>query len=225
MSKIHTLSMGMSLAYLIESTDGMVLVDAGLRSEEAKVLRLMESLGRDDLRLIFITHAHIDHYGSAAALRALSGAKIAVHRSDAEAMAGGETRLGKARGWGHLVGAFLPLLELIARPPATAADLLLEDGDDLSDFGLDGSVLHTPGHTLGSSCLLLEDGTAFSGDLVTTTGSLHVQRAFAQDWSLVPESVRRLQSARPSRIFTGHGGRPASGSDLQKLQLQGSARL
>lgn len=218
MTPIHTLSMGMSLAYLIEGTGGMILVDAGLRGNEAKVVRLMKSLGRDDLCLIFITHAHIDHYGSAAALRALSGAKIAVHRLDAEAMASGETRLGKARGWGHAVGAFLPFLELIARPPPTPADLLLEDGDDLSDFGLDGSVLHTPGHTLGSSCLLLKDGPAFSGDLMTTTGSLHVQRAFAQDWSLLPESVRRLQSARPTCIFTGHGRGPASGSDLQKLE-------
>lgn len=210
--------MRMSLAYLIEGTGGMVLVDAGLRGDETKVLHLMESLGRDDLRLIFITHAHIDHYGSAAALRSHSGAKIAIHRSDAVAMAAGKTRLGKARGWGHLVGIFLPLLERIARPPPTPADLLLEDGDDLRDFGLEGRVLHTPGHTLGSSCLLLEEGAAFVGDLVTTTGSLHIQRAFAQDWSLIPESVRRLQSQRPRRLYTGHGRRPASGSDLVKLR-------
>lgn len=219
MTPIHTLSMGMSLAYLIEGTAGMVLVDAGLRGDEAKVLRLMESLGRDDLRLIFITHAHIDHYGSAAALRSHSGAKIAIHRSDAGAMAAGETRLGTARGWGHPVGLFLPLLELIARPPPTPADLLLDDGDDLSDFGLQGKVLHTPGHTLGSCCLLLDDGAAFTGDLVTTTGSLHVQRAFAQDWSLLPESVRRLQSVKPRCLYAGHGRRPASGADLQKLQV------
>jgi glyoxylase-like metal-dependent hydrolase (beta-lactamase superfamily II) len=106
---VHTLSMGMSLAYLVEGTAGMILVDAGLPGDEAKVLRKMKSLGRDDLRLIFITHAHIDHYGSAAALRTLTGARIAIHRSDAEAMAGGETRLGTARGWGRLVGIFLPL--------------------------------------------------------------------------------------------------------------------
>ena len=197
----------------------MVLVDAGLPGDEAKVLRLMESLGRDDLRLIFVTHAHLDHYGSAATLRDLTGAQIAVHRRDAEAMAGGETRLGSARGWGRLVGLFLPLLESLARPPATPADLLLEDGDGLHDFGLDGSVIHTPGHTMGSSCLLLEDGTAFVGDLVTTTGGLHVQRAFAQEWSLIPESVRRLQSHRPMRLYSGHGRKPATGPDLQQLKV------
>lgn len=214
---VHTLSMGMSLAYLVEGTAGMILVDAGLPGDEAKVLRKMKSLGRDDLRLIFITHAHIDHYGSAAALRTLTGARIAIHRSDAEAMAGGETRLGTARGWGRLVGIFLPLLELIARPAPTTADLLLEDGDSLRDFGLDAEVLHTPGHTLGSSCLLVEDGTTFVGDLVTTTRRPHIQQAFAEEWSLIPESVRRLQSRRPRLLYPGHGRRPASGDDLQEL--------
>jgi hydroxyacylglutathione hydrolase len=218
MAPIHTLSMRMSLAYLIEGSDGMILVDAGLPGEEAKVLRKMKALGREDLRLIYITHAHIDHYGSAAALRAQTGAQIAIHHSDAEAMARGETRLGTARGWGHLVGFFLPVLEFIARPEPTTADLPLEDGDGLRNFGLNGSVLHTPGHTLGSSCLLLENGAAFVGDLVTTTRSPHVQRAFAQDWSLIPESVRRLQAQGPRRLYSGHGRRPASRNDLQNLK-------
>ena len=215
--QIHSLSMGMVQAYLIESEAGLVLVDAGMPGQEQTVLRCMEALERDDLRLIFLTHAHFDHYGSASALRRLTGASIAIHRADAEAMARGETRLGSVRGRGRLVRALLPLLASILQAEPTRADLLLDDGDDLGAFGLDAAVLHTPGHTPGSSCLLVEGRLAFVGDLLSATGQPHVQRFFAHDWSLIPGSLARLQAQRPEWTFTGHGRRAVSGEVLQRL--------
>ena len=137
----------MACAYLIENEAGLVLVDTGLPRHEHRVMRRMRTLGRDDLRLIFITHAHLDHYGSAAALRRLTGAPIGVHRADGDAMARGETSLGLARGRGKLLRALLPLLELVLCLEPTSPDSLLNDGNDLRAYGLDAVVLHTPGHT------------------------------------------------------------------------------
>ena len=104
---VHNIPTGMSTAYLIESDGGLALVDAGLPRYERRVLRRMRALGRDDLRLIFITHAHLDHYGSAAALRRLTGAPIAIHRADGDTMARGDTPLGSVRGRGRLMWALL----------------------------------------------------------------------------------------------------------------------
>jgi glyoxylase-like metal-dependent hydrolase (beta-lactamase superfamily II) len=207
----------MSLAYLIEGQEGLILVDAGLPGDERRVLNQMQALNRDDLRLIFITHAHLDHYGSAAALRQLTGAPIAIHQDDGEAMAGGRTRLGTARGLARIVGACLPVLESLRKPEPTLADLFLNDGDSLSDFGLEAAVLHTPGHTVGSSSLLVEERLAFVGDLLTTTGRPHLQRNFAQDWSLIPQSFDRLMARRPEWVYPGHGRLPASAVELQDL--------
>ena len=215
--QVHDISMGMVQAYLIQSEAGLVLVDAGMPRYERRVMRRMQALGRDDLRLIFITHAHLDHYGSAAALRRLTGAPIAVHRADAEAMARGETILGSVRGRGRLVRALLPLFGPYLRLEPTVADLLLDDGDKLQDYGLDAVVLHTPGHTSGSSCLLVEGQLAFVGDLLSTTGGPHVQRFFADDWSLIPKSLARLQALKPAWIYVGHGRRPMTGEMLQRL--------
>jgi len=215
--QVHNISLGMARAYLVESEAGLALVDAGLPRYERSVLRRMRTLGWDDLQLIFITHAHLDHYGSAAALRRLTGAPIAVHRADGEAMARGETRLGSVRGRGRLLRAFLPLFGPCLRPEPTVADLLLSDGDDLGAYGLDAVVLHTPGHTPGSSCLLVEGQVAFVGDLLSTIGRPHVQRFFADDWSLIPGSLARLQALRPEWVYVGHGRRPLSGQALQHL--------
>jgi glyoxylase-like metal-dependent hydrolase (beta-lactamase superfamily II) len=177
----------------------------------------MQALGRDDLRLIFITHAHLDHYGSAGALRQLTGASIAIHRADGDAMARGETPLGSARGWGRMIGTLLPLLEFYLRPESTVADLLLDDGDDLRAYGLDAAVLHTPGHTSGSSCLIVEERLAFVGDLLSTVGRPHVQRYLADDWSLILSSLVRLRARRPEWVYAGHGCHPLSGQALRDL--------
>jgi glyoxylase-like metal-dependent hydrolase (beta-lactamase superfamily II) len=207
----------MSLAYLIEGDGGLILVDAGLRGEEKRVLDKMKVIGRNDLKLIFITHAHLDHYGCAAALRRISGAPIAIHGLDEEAMARGETRLGTARGFGRVIQAMLPLANPILRPEPAQADLVVDDGDDLSEFGLAATVLFTPGHTMGSTCLLLENRMAFAGDLVTNSGQPRMQRYFAEDWSLIPRSLVSLQERNPEIVFSGHGREPISREQLHEL--------
>lgn len=216
--RIHGLALGMARAYLIESDAGLVLVDAGLPHYERSVLRRMRALGRDDLRLIFITHAHLDHYGSAAALRRVTGAPIAVHHADGDAMARGETPVKSVRGQGLLLWALKFLLGPLLRPEPTRPDILLDDGSDLQAYGLDAVTLHTPGHTSGSSCLIVEGRIGFAGDLLSTSIWPRVQNCFATDWSLIPGSLARLQAIGPEWVYAGHGRRPLSGEGLQRLR-------
>ena len=218
--RVHSLRLGLGQAYLVEFSRGMVLVDSGSPGQEGKVVHALLRLGRTDLRLIFITHAHLDHYGSAAALRRISGAPVAIHRLDAAAMAQAQTDVGRARSFGHLIRIALPLAESLLNPEPLQADLLLEDGDDLDVPGIDARVLHVPGHTAGSACLIVQDRLAFAGDLILTTGYPRAQKFFAQDWSLVPSSVRRLQALHPEWVYPGHGKSALSGNELQKLEAR-----
>jgi hydroxyacylglutathione hydrolase len=218
MTHIHPFTLGLgSSSYLIETPTGLILVDAGLPGQEQVVLKRLHALGQDTLRLIFITHAHIDHYGSAAALRRLTGAPIAIHRADGSAMAQGQTPLGSVRGWGHVGRALLPLLEWYMQPEPTQADVLLEDGDDLRQYGLDAAVFHAPGHTPGSSCLIVEGRTAFAGDLLTISGRPRLQRIYASSWSQLRDSLARLQALELEWVYAGHGTRPLSGAALRRL--------
>ncbi len=216
--QVHNLSLGLGCAYLLEYSQGMILVDCGSKRQEQQVMGIMRRLGRSDLRLILITHAHLDHYGSAAALRRLTGASVAIHRLDAPAMAQAQTNVGQTRGFGRFIQSILPLAELALRPEPLQADLLLEDGDDLGDFGLNARVLHTPGHTAGSACLWVEERLVFSGDLILSTGKPHVQELYAQDWSLLPSSLRRIQALHPQWVYPGHGRTLLADNELQKLE-------
>lgn len=215
---VHRIGLLLSVAYLVETEAGLVLIDAGLPSEERRILDFMRRLGRSDLRLIYVTHAHFDHYGSAAALRQLTGAKIVVHEADGPVMANGQTRLGSVKGYGRVVAAFLPVLESLRRPQPTLADRWLGDGETLRDYGIAGRVLHTPGHTIGSSCLIIDDRFAFSGDLVTSTGKPHLQRYFAEDWASLPGSLARLQKVDPALVYPGHGRRAIDRRELQLIR-------
>jgi hydroxyacylglutathione hydrolase len=216
--QVHGLSLGLGRAYLLDLPSGMILIDCGSPGQEGKVMHAMQRLGRSDLRLIFITHAHLDHYGSAAALRRITGAPVAIHCADASAMARAQTNVGEARKIGRLFRATIPLGRLLLSPEPLEADLLLEDGDDLGIVDLDARILHAPGHTAGSACLIVQDRLAFAGDLILTTGRPHIQQLYAQDWSLIPSSVKRLQAVNPERVYPGHGSTPLPGDGLQKLE-------
>jgi hydroxyacylglutathione hydrolase len=215
--QVHGIALGMARAYLVKGDDGAVLVDAGNPGCHQRVQQCMRALGCQDLRLIYITHAHLDHYGSAARLRCLTGAPIAIHAADGETMARGKTPIGSGRGRGRILQLLWPLLERYIHVPPAPADHLLQDGDDLRDFGLQATVLHTPGHTQGSSCLLLEGGIAFAGDLLTSLGWPRIQNVYAADWSLIPGSLDRLQAAEPTCVYTGHGRWPVSREQLSNL--------
>ena len=214
--RIHSLKAGLSQAYLIENEIGLVLVDAGSPGHERKILDTMHALGRTDLKLIVITHAHFDHYGSAAALRRITSALIAIHSADFKAMAQGRTPLGSVRSWGIFGKLLLPLGERIWPPEQTPADIVFEDGDRFDEFDIDAVAIHTPGHTPGSSCLLLNERLMFAGDLISSRPWLFAQRYYASDWSQIPTSVSRLIELNPLWIFPGHG-RPVRGKRLLKL--------
>ncbi|HWY28040.1 MAG TPA: MBL fold metallo-hydrolase, partial [Candidatus Sulfotelmatobacter sp.] len=68
-------------AYLIEASRGLVLVDCGLPGSEKRILKAIAKIGKkpSDLKLVLLTHRHLDHIGSAAALKKQTGAKLASH--------------------------------------------------------------------------------------------------------------------------------------------------
>ncbi len=111
------------------------------------------------------------------------------------------------------------MLEWLLPPEPVQADLLAEEGTTYGDIGLPAHVVHTPGHTPGSSCLVTEDGLVFAGDLVSTTGGPHPQRFFADNWQQVRESLRRLENLEPKLAYPGHGRRPLTSDEIARLQL------
>ncbi len=217
---ITRIGLRFSNVYLVEWDEGQVLVDAGMRWDAGAILR-HPSLATDRLLMILLTHAHIDHFGAAAGIRRAAGTPVAIHHADAGALRLGRSPLGQPRGLGRFLVFAAKLLERVQPPEPCEPDLLLEEGDLLNLPGISARVLHTPGHTYGSSTFLFEGRHAFVGDLLSSTGEAHVQRYLAQDWAVLYDSVRRVQAANPEWVYPGHGELPIEGAGFSGLGRTG----
>ncbi|MET3135380.1 hydroxyacylglutathione hydrolase [Oxalobacteraceae bacterium GrIS 1.11] len=189
---------------------------AGLPGSECKVARVLRrhGLAFSDIVLIVITHAHVDHAGSAAALRTLSGAPILAHAGDAAHFEHNAPMRFCPTGWfGRLFIKTRLMLEPYAR---FKPDLLLDDAApfDLAPYGIAGVVGHTPGHTAGSLAVALDDGTALVGDLIASgilLGGIALtgqpkRPPFEDDPHAVALALRELVEAGMLRYYMGHGG-------------------
>ncbi len=214
---LHILDCGFGLGFLVETPGGLFLIDCGSPGQEMKVLEKMHELGRSDLKLIWITHAHYDHYGSAAVLRELTGAQIGVHPADAGDLAAGKSRLGTPRKYGFAYMAIQPLVNTAWRLKSISPDFTLEDGESLERFGLNATIFYTPGHTPGHTSVVLEEGITFAGDLIGGFPRPALQSLLATDWHQLPASLAHLQDADPEWVYSGHSHRPVPGDLFQQI--------
>jgi len=180
---------------------GGVLVDAGTRHATRRILR---GLGDVPVHALAVTHAHADHQGASAALRAHLGIPFwgpagevdVLERGDLRAMApDGAIVRWQLRHWAG---------------PAVTVDRALEEGDEL-DAGF--VALATPGHSPGHLSYWREsDRTLVAGDVlfgrhpITGRPGLHEPPArFTLDPERNRASIRRVAALRPRLIVFGHG--------------------
>lgn len=170
-----------------------VLVDAGAPGDLRRILRALaaQKIEPKQLSLILLTHGHSDHAGCAAELKRRSQAPVALHAADASLVrAGSNGVLAPTSPIGRLVRPYLNETFEPFEP-----DLLFHDGLDLKPYGIRGRILATPGHTSGSSSLVLASGEALIGDVLR--GSLLIPNAarphfFCNDPELNDRSIARL---------------------------------
>ncbi|MBR1802655.1 MAG: MBL fold metallo-hydrolase [Clostridia bacterium] len=139
----------MTNCYLIqdESTKEAMVIDPG--GEAEKIIEMLNIL-QAQVKYIYLTHCHGDHIGALKAVKETKGGKILIHRYDAEGL------YDKAISLTDYIGMEDICLE---------ADSRVDDGDKIHIGSLEFTVLHTPGHTKGSSCLYLpQENLLFSGD-------------------------------------------------------------
>ncbi len=212
--KIHTITLGVSNAYLIEG-DGLVLVDSGQLTKIDKFLEKLReiSIEPNDILLNFITHGHWDHISGTYEIKRISGCKVAVHSNDKEwverTVAPPPTPKGNTL-WGKILKFIFDITYVkFSSFKGTKVDLILDNNDfSLKPYGIKGKLIYTPGHTSGSMTLLLDTGEAFVGDLVMNGPPLRIgpgMTIFADNVETIKESCRILLNKGAKEIYPAHG--------------------
>lgn len=210
MTQVIQIRLRWSNAFLILGKK-LILVDTGCPEDEKTILKSIANADRQikDLSLILHTHIHMDHCGSTAALKQKSDALVAIHRSEAQIFL--DRKNAPIIPINFLGKLLMPTFKDGYDP--TEIDMLIDDEMDLHPYGIDGKTITTPGHTPGSISVLLDNGEAIVGDLIgggLLLGLFRSSRPRYHHWysdlAAVKTSVAKILSAKPVRIFVGHGG-------------------
>jgi hydroxyacylglutathione hydrolase len=197
---LKTLVLGLfgSNCYIVgsETTREGVIIDPG--DDPEAILNSVKEL-KLDIKLIVLTHGHIDHVGALREVKRVTGARVAIHSDDAGAIQD------------PMLGARFGLQYTPAPPP----DLLLKDGDKISVGDLHFSVIHTPGHTPGGICLLGE-GVVFTGDTLFQFGIGRYDLPGGDGNQLLRSIHTKLMGLPDDTIvYPGHGDESTIGTERE----------
>jgi hydroxyacylglutathione hydrolase len=208
---------GRSNVFLLSMGEKNILVDSSPGSRWKKLDRRLRRLGIARLDALILTHSHYDHAGNAARLREKYEATVIVHRSEAFALAGGEAIIPRGTNvLGRLLidGLGKKLAPRLKSPPCRP-DILVDEVLPLDGFGFNARIIHTPGHSPGSQCVIVDDEIALVGDAMFGIFPGSVFPPFAADAGQLVASWGSLL-ATTCRLFLPAHGTANSRALLQK---------
>jgi glyoxylase-like metal-dependent hydrolase (beta-lactamase superfamily II) len=211
-SVIETIKLGGVNCYLIKDGENCFMVDTGFSSKRAELDKRLESLGctSGNFKLIILTHGDLDHAGNGAFLREKYGTLIAMHRDDAAMVehmdinANRKAKPDRVTLSFRVIRHIAPLLFPSGQFDRFKPDIYLEDGQDLSSFGLSAKVVGTPGHSKGSICILTAEGDLFCGDLLRNVIG-GPSFPMIDDMAAARASIAKLRKLDIKKVYPGHG--------------------
>lgn len=173
------------LVYDEETGDGILIDPAG---DEGRLLKLLKEKGVK-LKYIVNTHGHPDHTCGNGRLRDATGAEIVIHAVDDEFF-----QRSDLKGWARMLG-------LDSAPPA---DVKVLDGEELTFGNITMKFIHTPGHTPGGCCILI-DGNLFTGDTLFVGAVGRTDFPGCSFDELIDSLKRLIESLPPETVvWPGH---------------------
>jgi hydroxyacylglutathione hydrolase len=230
--KVYSVKLGWTRCFLLKYTGGYLLIDTDYERYYALFEKKLARLGivTSDIKYLLLTHHHDDHAGFAAELVRRTGCKVIAHCNAVLPLKQGKNEDAGIKPANRRLRIVLSFYWTFYRlfheewnfPPLslTERDILIEGDNDsfLKGIGIDGVILHTPGHSRDSISVLLSDGSAFVGDAAMNflrwTGVGH-RPIYIEDINIVYESWRKLRERGAKVIYPAHG-RPFSAAKLEK---------
>lgn len=201
MSEVHRIKCGNGNCYIINGACG-ILVDTG---KKEFLQRVIDACRQYNVKMIVLTHAHFDHAENAAQISDMFGIPIAMNDRDCDLIKSNTNQ-------GLSASTFLGKIVLSASLKDFSVrtmrefkpDVLLNDGDNLSDYGIDARIISLPGHTNGSIGIDVDEKHLIVGDALMNMFYPTVSMLYHNKDEML-ESARKISKIGDRIIYFGHG--------------------
>lgn len=210
---VPILPFGLLQSHLIQDIKTIV-VDTGKPGSVPKILAALQKhhIPKENISMILLTHSHLDHAGSAAELQEVLQVPIAIHRLEKEYVENGLRLPLTPKDWFGKLFLSSPITKEEIKK--FKVDIVLEGGEELAPYGVNGRVIFTPGHTPGSVSIMLANGEMLAGDAVSggillggiINSDVPMWPIFHSDTPHSIESLEKIINLAPTRLHVGHGG-------------------
>lgn len=198
---------GRSNVFLVDHPKVKILVDTSPARKWRKLKCRLNRLGIEKLDFLVLTHVHFDHVGNAQKIKEQFKTQVIVHRSEAHLLSEAISKIpaGTNPVTRFLVNSLGKRASSIARFDSCQPDMLVDTVFRFGEYGLNAYVLYTPGHTVGSISLIVDDEIAVVGDAMFGIFPNSIFPPFADNVSELVKSWSKLLDTNCKQFLPAHG--------------------
>lgn len=206
--KIVRILSGRSNVFLITNGEKSILVDTSISLSWGKLQRRLERLNIKTIDYLVLTHSHFDHTGNANRIKEKYKSAVIIHINDAPLLSKGDTVIPKGsivftKLLVNTLSRFIPNSFLRYEP--CEPDIIVKSDTNLNICGLNIFLMHTPGHTIGSMSLIIDNEIAIVGDTMFGIFKWSVYPPFADDCDMMIKSWKKLLDTKCLIFLPSHG--------------------
>lgn len=202
MSKIHQIKCGNVNSYIVSNGSNAILVDTGREKYKEKVLKECRNF---NIRLIVLTHGHVDHIQNTDFLAEQLKVPVAMSKSDISLIGDNMTQQMSS-------SEFLGKIILSASIKSFRKDkvstfmptVFLNGGDSLNEYGIQAKIIDLPGHTKGSIGIDVDNESLIAGDALMNMFYPTVSHIYT-DRDMMIKSAAKISNLGNRKIYFGHG--------------------
>jgi hydroxyacylglutathione hydrolase len=163
---VTTVLRGRSNVFLLAGNGMNILIDTSPGYKWKKLITSLKKLSIKNIDLLILTHTHFDHAANAKRIKDEFGAKVIVNKRESDFLMKGENPMihGTVAPFRFLVRLIAPIILKKIKYEGCGSDILVDHKLDLKEYGLNAYILHTPGHSVGSQSIIVDDELALAGD-------------------------------------------------------------
>lgn len=202
MVEVHTINCGHVNCYIVVDNGKAILIDTGMENYRETILKKCREC---NVKVIVLTHGHLDHCQNAAYLAETLNIPIAMSKKDLNLIPDNKQQPLYAK---SLLGKIVlsASLSSMDKDPLEAFEptIFLKHGDTLTEYGINAKIVELTGHTEGSIGVEVDESMLFVGDALMNMFYPTVSLIYGNEQK-TKESAHFISEAGDKTIYFGHG--------------------